>query len=192
MFWKVLRRDLRGSPKTVYSDNEPAFTSKEVKKYLDEHNIRQIITLGHAPVAERTIRTIKDMLYKRLEHAKSKKWNELLYQVLLAYNYRNVNSVTKMTPNDAMKSSNEDEVRVNLELRRSQNRKYPEISIGDTVRIFKKKDKLDKQHISSWTENKYEVEDIIDSFGQKFYKIKGRDKLYMKHEICLINNSTNI
>ena len=56
------------------------------QRYVDQQNVRQIITLGHAPVAERTIRTIRDMLYKRLEHAKSKKWNELLYQVLLAYN----------------------------------------------------------------------------------------------------------
>ena len=57
----------------------------DFKQYFENENIRHLTTLGHAPVAERQIRTIKDMIYKRIEHTK-KEWWEVLYPVLLTYN----------------------------------------------------------------------------------------------------------
>ena len=48
-----------GKPETIYSDNEGAFVSNEIQDYFKNKGIRHITTLGHAPVAERSIRTIK-------------------------------------------------------------------------------------------------------------------------------------
>ena len=59
-------RKMHGKPKVIYSDNEPAFSSTAVQTYLKENKIKHIITLGHAPVAERQIRTIKVMIYKKV------------------------------------------------------------------------------------------------------------------------------
>ena len=126
-----------GKPKTIYSDNEGAFVSNEVKKYFENVKIRHLTTLGHAPVAERQIRTIKDMIYKRIEHNK-KEWWEVLYSVLLTFNKKMVHSVTKHTPEDAMRPSNTALIKFNLELKRRNSRKYHEIEIGDTVRFFEK------------------------------------------------------
>ena len=56
-----------GKPKTIYSDDEGAFNSKEIQKYFNDEGIRHPVTRGHAPVAERQIRTFKDMIYKRSE-----------------------------------------------------------------------------------------------------------------------------
>ena len=52
-------RKMHGKPKAVYSDNEPAFSSTAIQAYFKDNHIRHLITLGHAPVAERQIRTIK-------------------------------------------------------------------------------------------------------------------------------------
>ena len=123
-----------GKPKTIYSDNEPSFISNEVQKYFDEEKIRHLTTLGHAPVAERQIRTIKDMIYKRIEYTK-KEWWEVLYPVLLTYNKKMVHSVTKHTPDEAMKPGNKSNVKFNLELKKRSSRRYPDIEVGDTVRI---------------------------------------------------------
>ena len=71
---------MNGKPKTIYSDNEGAFVSNEIQKYFKDNNIRHITTLSHAPVAERTIRTIKAMIYKRVEKT-DEKWHEVLYPV---------------------------------------------------------------------------------------------------------------
>ena len=65
-----------GKSQTIYSDNEGAFVSNEVQTYFKEEGIRHLTTLGHAPVAERQIRTMKDMIYQRIEH---KKEHGLLY-----------------------------------------------------------------------------------------------------------------
>ena len=84
-----------GYPEVIYSDNEACFSSTKIKEYYREHKIKNIITLNHAPVAERQIRTIKDMIYKRVENT-GKPWTDLLYQVLLTYNNKMVHSATKM------------------------------------------------------------------------------------------------
>ena len=175
-----------GKPKTIYADNEGAFVSNNVKKYLQDEGIRLLTTLGHAPVAERQIRTVKSMIYKRIEHT-GQNWWDVLYPVLLTYNNKMIHNVTKFTPADAMKASNTAEVKFNLELKKRSTRKYPDISIGSLVRIFKKKDKLDKERISNWTDNKYKVVEIEESMGQKFYKVEGRDKALMRSEILLVD-----
>ena len=58
-----------------------------------------------------------------------------------------VHSVTKHTPEEALKPSNKSMVKFNLELKKRSSRRYPDIEVGDTVRIFKKNDKLDKERI---------------------------------------------
>ena len=126
------------------------------------------------------------MIYKRIEHTKQNWW-EVLYPVLLTYNNKMVHSVTKFTPSDAMKPSNTTQVKFNLELKRRHSRMYPNVAIGDYVRVFKKKDKLDKERISNWSANKYKVVDIHESMDQKFYKLEGRDKDVMRSEIMLID-----
>ena len=92
---------MKGKPQTIYSDNEGAFVSNEIPKYSKDQNIRHLTTMSHAPVAERQIRTIKAMIYKRYEH-EPKPRHELLYPVLLTYNHKLIHSVTKFTPADAM------------------------------------------------------------------------------------------
>ena len=98
-----------------------------------------------------------------------------------------IHNVTKFTPADAMKANNTAEVKFNLELKKRSTRKYPDISVGSSVRIFKKKDTLDKERISNWTDNKYKVVEIEESMGQKFYKVEGRDKALMRSEILLVD-----
>jgi hypothetical protein len=104
------------------------------------------MTLSHAGIVERAIRTIKDMLYKRLEHDPNRPWyGELLQQVIFVYNYGREHSRIHMTPNASNKTQNEDIVRRNLNKHAVYNRKYPNIQVGDTVRIYKKKRIFDKQ-----------------------------------------------
>jgi len=174
-------------PQTIYSDNEGAFVSNEIQKYFKDHNIRHITTLSHAPVAERQIRTIKQMIYKRVKHTE-KPWHELIYPVLLTYNNKLVHNVTKMTPNEARKPENQFNVKLNLELKRRSSRIYPDINVGDTVKIYKKKDKLDKEHKSTWSKENHMVEGIEESLGQKFYKVSGRPKVLLRSEILLVNS----
>ena len=49
------------------------------------------------------------------------------------------------------------------------------LKIGDLVRIYRKNDKLDKQHISIWSKQRYMVTDTIKDKGQTFYKTRWND-----------------
>ena len=173
-----------GFPKTMLSDNEGSFNSTLIKSYLTQHNIRQIFTLGHASYAERAIRTIKSMIYKRIEKHKAK-WTELLFSVLLTYNHKLIHTSIGMTPNEARQSSNQMNVSANLELHRIHKRKYPNIKEGDWVKLLKKKKHFDKEHISTWTPQIYKVTGIVESMGQHFYKVNGYDKLLLRSDILL-------
>ena len=73
-------RKMHGKPAVIYSDNEAAFSSTAIQTYLRDNHIKHIITLGPAHVAERQIRTIKDMIYKRVENNGSG-WTDVLFQV---------------------------------------------------------------------------------------------------------------
>ena len=180
-----------GKPETMYSDNEGSFNANIVKKYLDEFKIRQIFTLGHAAYAERAIRTIKGMIYKRVEHTKQK-WVDVLYSVLLTYNVKTKSSITGMTPHDAKKPGNQLDVGSHLEIHRIHKRKYPNISVGDWVRLLKKKKHFDKEHISTWSPDIHKVLSIVESLGQQFYRVEGYDKLLMRSDIFLTTHqSTN-
>jgi len=166
-------KGMGGKPETFYTDNEGSFNSKEIQAYFRDNNIRWLSTNTHAGVVERLIRTIKNYIYKRAEHFK-KPWHDFIYPSMLTYNHKSVHSVTKHTPDDARKPANEFKVRLNLLINKKHNRLYPELNVHDKVKIYKKKDlKHKKERFSVWSANSYEVESIMESHGQKFYRVLG-------------------
>ena len=180
-----------GKPQTIYSDNEGAWSAgTEISKYFKDEGIRHIITLSHPAFSERVIRTIKNQIYKRVKPPTETNWTELLYPIVAKYNYKSVHSSTGFTPAEAEKSRNHTHVKLNMEMRKKQTRLYPEIEIGDYVKIHRTKDKLDKENVSTWSDKKYEVKNIEESHGQKLYyldgyKQNGRTVGLLRHDILL-------
>ena len=181
-----------GKPKHVYTDNEGAWSrGTEINKYFKDENINHIITLSHPNISERAIRTIKDEIYKRVKLPSDKNWSELLYPILLKYNFKSVHTSTKLTPNEADKTHNQFYAKLNLELHRVHKRRYPDVNIDDNVKVYKKKDKLDKEHIPVWQGKIYKVEKIDKKFGQKYYYLEGytqngRIAPLLRHEILKV------
>ena len=54
-----------GSPMSVYSDNDRAFQAG-VEEFLEKEGITHVVTLTHANVVERFIRTMKNMIHDRV------------------------------------------------------------------------------------------------------------------------------
>ena len=59
---------MQHKPKVLLTDNEAAMSSDTIQNYLREQGIQHIIVRNHPHMAERAIRTIKNLLYARLEH----------------------------------------------------------------------------------------------------------------------------
>ena len=77
-----------------------------------------------------------------------------------------------------------------MERHRASTRKYPDVEVGDYVRVFRKKDKLDKEHIGTWGDRRYKVDHITETFGQQYYFLdgytqNGRAVGLLRHDILL-------
>jgi hypothetical protein len=88
-----------------------------------------------------------------------------------------------MTPAKAREPKNRLDVKFNLELQRKHNRMYPDVNVGDKVRIYKKKSKFAKERVGVWTNTIHTVEDIKESQGQNFYYVKDRERPLLRYEI---------
>ena len=181
-------KNMGGKPESIYTDDEGSLNSKLLQDYFKQNNIKHITTRTHAPVAERAVRTIKDLIFRRLEKNPSLMWydTKILANSLVMYNYKMVSSATGFTPNNAREKKNELNVKLKLELGRKTTRRYPPVEVNDKVRIYKKKGKFDKERVPVWTENLYNVDKIETSMNQKFYYVSGREKPLLRHEILKI------
>ena len=175
-----------GKPKVLYTDDEAAFSSNALQKYFQENNIKNIVSRTHAHTAERAIRTIKAMLVERLEQTDKKQWTDWIFPVLLKYNNKMKVNSTGMTPNEMRKPSNQMNVKIALEMKAKHTRIYPEVSVGDSVKIYKKKSILDKERKGVWSKEAYSVDLITEFNGQKFYHLRGIVRPLMRYEILKV------
>ena len=88
---------------SFYGDDDGAFKTV-VKEYIEAEDITHIITLTHANVVERFIRTMKNMIPDRVRFKKAG-WTSMLKPALAKYN-DTVHSSTKMKPKDAHDDKN--------------------------------------------------------------------------------------
>jgi len=160
--WSTLKPSLEtafnrlgGKPYAIYSDAEAALTGYEAAAYFQEQKIVHNITLGHAPIAERMIGVIKERIVHQLKEPWQMWWN-YVDDVVKEYNSENVSRSTKMTPNEAAKAENQQEVKTNLESIRKSDNPQPVIEKGDEVRVMVKK-KIDKNYVPNWTDKTYKV-----------------------------------
>ena len=135
---------LGGTPKVIASDAEGALDSSELNKFYMENGIRHIILRSHAGVAERMVRTLKGMIFKRLKHEPNKTWYEIIHECLVVLNYMRKSTATGLVPNEARKKENEALVIMNLEANRNNTRKYPPVGVGSLVRLFRKRTNFEK------------------------------------------------
>ena len=172
-------------PEIIYSDDEGSFNSKQAQQFYENENITHLITRGHAPFAERAIRTIKNMIYKRMETKPESNWYdpEVLSNALVTYNYRNKHRMTNHTPNEARKGDKTMDVKSNMEVHNIKKRKYPEINIGDNVRYFVKRKNFQKEREPVWSKTLHKITDITQDHGLNFYKVEGYNRPLMRHEV---------
>ena len=179
-------KKMDGKPKLIYIDDEGSFNNKSVIDYLKEENIELHRTRWHPAFAERAIRTLKDMLYKRVENDEKKgkeniQWGDYLHEILLTYNNAMKHSSHGMEPIEARKPKNQLAVKLKLSMNAKKNRVYPELEIGDTVKILRKRKPNEKERVGNWTQNRFTIEKIDKKkLGQSYYYVEGNDRPYFK------------
>jgi hypothetical protein len=162
-----------------------------MKEYFEKQKIKHIITRSHAWFAERFIRTFKFALFKRVENSNAKgvdnvQWSDFIFEILLTYNNKIKHSSTGFTPSEAKRKGNETDVKLNLLNKKKHDRRYPLLSIGDKVKIYRKKEPGEKERTSNWSDKTYEIETISKSHGQTYFKVEGMTREYSRHELLKV------
>lgn len=175
-----------GIPRSVYTDEGSEFKGK-VKELFDGEGIKHITTVTHAHVVERFLRTIKNGIHDRVRFNKAD-WEDMVPYVINKYN-NSIHSSTGYKPKDGIDDKHALDIKVKLEMNAISRRHYPRISVLDKVKIFKKAGKYGeaKESKSRWSEESYKVENIIKGVNT-YYKLEGKTKEYLRHELLLIND----
>ena len=178
-------------PKMLYSDEESGLRSADVMGYLEKENIEIHHTRSHPAFAERFIRTYKDMLFKRVEFDQKKEkpniqWIDYNAEILLTYNTKNVHSTTGLTPKQAREPKNEIKTKLNISIKATKTRKYPNLDIGDSVKVMRKKGITEKEKTSHWLKEIKTVKKIETKLGQKYYFLDNDTVGYLRHELLKV------
>ena len=184
-------RQMGKKPEIIYSDDEKAIASEGFRQYVEGEGIELYRTRNHPAFAERFIRTFKDMLFKRIEADEKQgkrniKWTDYILEVMLTYNNKMVHSATNMTPNEARKGKNMLKAKMNVSSQARKDKLYPEIKVGDKVKIMRKKAITEKERTSHWLQGEYEVKEILKKLGQTYFKLEGYSRPLMRHELLKV------
>ena len=155
-------------PGKLWTDKGREFFNKDVKDLVELYSTENE---EKSSIVERWIRTKKDKMWKYFTDNNTYNYMSVLPDLLEDYN-NTVHSSTKFTPTEASKEENELTVWRNLYPDRFKtNRLTPKFSVGDEVRITKKKKVFEKGYTTRWTEEIFTIKEIQNT-NPITYKIK--------------------
>ena len=147
-------------PEKLWTDKGTEFKNKNVKKLIEIYSTENE---EKSSIAERWIRTMKEKMFKYFTDNNTYKYIDVLPDLVEDYN-NTVHSSTKLTPIDASKKKNELTVWRNLYPDRYKtSRLNPKFSVGDEVRITKKKKDFEKGYTTRWTEEMFTIKEIRET-----------------------------
>ena len=144
-------------PEKMWVDKSKEFYNKDVKELIELYSTENE---EKSSVVERWIRTMKERMWKYFTDNNTNHYVDILPDLVKDYNNTRHSSI-KMTPVDASKKKNELTVWRNL---------YPDhleicdikpkFSVGDKVRISKKKKTFEKGYTTRWTEEIFTIVEV--------------------------------
>ena len=167
-------QDFDHYPNTLITDEGLEFYNKNVEEVLDKYAIHHysIKTKMKASVVERFIRTLKSRLEKYFVKNKTKRWIDVLPQLIDNYN-NTPHRTIGMSPNEVT-DENADKVfkkmfpDIHLEAK-------PRLNVGDRVRKLKEKTIFEKGYKQAWSDELYQVTQIKQAAGRVWYIISDLD-----------------
>ncbi|CAP34049.2 Protein CBG15913 [Caenorhabditis briggsae] len=102
-------------PQKMQTDNGKEYYNQEMKALFKSFDIKHFSTYSDkkASIIERFNRTLKEKMWKMFTHQGNHKWTDILDKLVQGYNNHYHRSI-KMTPIEASKKENEDQVHENL------------------------------------------------------------------------------
>ena len=147
-------------PLKIESDRASEFYNSIFQNFLKNKNIQHYsrYTDKGPSIAERVIRTVRNLLKKPVFLAGNADWLSELSSVTKQYN-ETIHSSTKMTPIQASKKLNEKLVYSNLQDNREKQK--PKFQLGQLVRTADIKKVFSKGDSTNWSYKLYKITEVI-------------------------------
>jgi transposase InsO family protein len=194
--FKSIFKESRVKPINLQSDKGTEFTGQKVKQFLTKNGVKYFTTRNpdvKAAVVERVNRTLKSRMWRYLTYKNTYKYIDVLPKLVSAYNNSKHRSI-KMKPIE-VNSENSFRVWLNLYGRKTVKRKDPKLKVGQHVRITKHKDFFEKGYESSWSEEIFQITNVI-GLPQPMYKLNDMnedpiDGYFYEHELQRVTVKPN-
>lgn len=158
-------------PKKLQTDKGLEFINKNTQELFKKYNINWFATENEtkAQVVERFNRTLKSKMFKYFTHMDTKKWIDVLDDLVFNYNNSYHRSI-KMTPTEGSKKKNEKTVYKTL-FPVIHFKSKPKFKIGDRVRITKKRKSFNKGYLPNFTNELFIISKVLKT-NPITYKIR--------------------
>ena len=144
-------------PKKMWVDKGKEFYNKDVKDLIELYSTEDE---EKSSVVEKWIRTMKEKMWKYFSAKSTNVYIDQLPDLVKEYNNTRHSSM-KMTPVKASKKENELKVWRNLYPEHLEIRDInPKFSVGDKVRISKKKKTFEKGYTTRWTKEIFTIVEV--------------------------------
>jgi len=153
-FLKILESGRK--PVKLWVDKGKEFYNKDVKNLFELYSTENE---EKSCVVERWNRTMREKMFKFFTANSTRRYINVLDEMVSNYNKTKHSSI-KMTPTKASMKVNEKAVFMNLYGDEIAEPIMPKFSIGDKVRITKKKNIFEKGYTPRWTEEVFTVSQI--------------------------------
>lgn len=193
----ILKRSFPRKPEKLQADKGREFYNAKFKSLLKQNKIKLYSTESDqkAAIAERTIQTIKNILYRYLTGEQSKDWVSIFQKAINTYNNTYHKSI-KMKPVD-VNDVTEGKVINNLYeflWKKDNIKRKHKFKIGDTVRISLYSRPFEKGYKGLWSKQIYTITQVYDRkpfemyeiADQKNNKVKG---LFYDKELSLVRQT---
>ena len=193
-FQRLLKEANPRKPERLQTDAGKEFLNKEVQGFLKRQHIHHFVSNSDkkAAVVERFNRTIKSRIWTYFTAHQTRRYLDILPQVLEAYNNTHHRSIGR-APNQVRK---QDEAEIWVRLYGDGNKHAPRVSDakkGQMVRVSKVKGVFDKGYIPNWSEEHFLVESQRSN-PRKVFKLsdKGGEEIkgsWYPEEVQLIDKN---
>ena len=174
-----------GQIEAVVSDFEGGTQTPLFIKVLNEHKIRHIITSTPNGQAERTIKTIKDLIHTRITglNLPNERWIDLLPKVVKYYNEKHVHNTIGMSPKMALNKDNHLQVLINIRKKAQFKKAYGNLRVGDLVRTAIKQSSFTKGYSPKFSSDTFTNTFVkVNADGTRDYLLNTNTrKLYQQH-----------
>ena len=158
------------SPENLQTDAGKEFFNKHFRQVMNDYHINHYHSHSDkkASIVERVNRTIKTKLYRLFTEKNTLNWVDNLQSIVVEYN-KTPHRTIRMAPNKVNKKNTKQVLRNILKSRKTYSNRQT-FHKGDIVRLSRFKKTFDKGYKQNWTEELFQVEEILPS-NPRVYKV---------------------